>query len=53
MAHLWAKKRLKKIATKEVVQCLNENWFLGLDVDIALAGIPARYCIARNAPLHT
>ena len=32
------KKRVKKVGAREVVQCLNDNFFLGLDVDIAFIG---------------
>ena len=50
---LAAKKRLKKIGAKEVVQCLNGNNFLGLDVNVALVGSLIGYCIAKNAPFCT
>ena len=34
------KKGVKKVGAREVVQCLKNNSFLGLDVYIAFAGSP-------------
>ena len=50
VSHLWTKKKLKKVGAKEMVQCLNDNHFLGLDIDIALASSPIWCHTTRNAP---
>ena len=36
--HLQTKKEVKKEGAKEVVQCSNDYYFMGLDADIALTG---------------
>ena len=41
---------MKKIGAREVVQCPNNNCFLGLDVDVSLAGCPIGHQIVRDAP---
>ena len=42
VAHLQAKKQLKKVGAKEVVYFSNDKCFLGLDVDVAFSGSPVR-----------
>ena len=44
------KKQVKRVGAREVGQCLNDNGFLGLNVDIALASRPDGHKIARDAP---
>ena len=40
LGEIVGKKLVKKVGSKEVVQCSNEICFLGLDVNVALAGRP-------------
>ena len=45
------KKLVKKVGTREMGQCLNDNCFLGLDVNVALIGSPDR-CYTERAALN-
>ena len=47
---LWGQKLVKKVGAKEVVWCLNDNCFLGLDIDVALAGSLIGCHAAENSP---
>ena len=49
-AHLRTKKRVKKVGAREVVQCLKDNCFLGLDVDVAHACCPVVCHKVEDAP---
>ena len=51
--HLKRKLEVKKVSAREVIQCSNDNCFLGLDIDVALTGSPARCQIARYAQKTT
>ena len=44
---------MNKVGEREVVQCLNDNRFLGLGVDVALIGSPIRCQIVRDTPNKT
>ena len=46
------KKGVKKVGAKEVVQCYNDNCFLGLDADVALTA-PIRQGTVGETPLYT
>ena len=41
---------MKKAGAREVVLCLNNNKFLGLDIVITLAGSPVGCYTTRDAP---
>ena len=43
------KKRVKKVGAKEMVQCQNDNYFLGFDINVALTGSQVGCHIARDA----
>ena len=47
------KKRVNKVGAKEVVQCSNDNYFLGLDADIAFAGSPFSQNTIGDMALYT
>ena len=44
------KKGVKRVGAKEVVQCSNENCFLGFNIDVALAGSPVGHHTDRYSP---
>ena len=41
---------MKEIGAREVGQCLNDNCFLGLDVDVAFARSPDGHQTERAVP---
>ena len=43
-------KKVKKVGAREVGQCLNDNCFSGLDVDVDLVGGPDGRQTARATP---
>ena len=47
------KKQAEKVDAREVVQCSNDNCFLGLDVDITLVGSTDGCYIAKDVPNKT
>ena len=44
------KKGVKKVVAREVGQCLNDNCFWDLNVDVALTNSPYRHQIVKDVP---